>query len=228
MIYAICKNVARDDGGQCPINGNCIQTHSHNQLSIWQSTMRLTRFFIIIFSGSFNASAPFNRCTIQKWKNHRKNCLCAFFPRRELSAIGWNRKRLTSTQSASRSSAFCSCSSHTKTIVNTYTCIAYLSAYRLVVIVKADVLAQIAISSNIALGNLKPKHRASLTRNNIQKHFYIKTWIMADTNRDELIAQFVDVTGATSDRAQFYLESANWTLQVNNCEICYVSRKKIK
>lgn len=39
--------------------------------------------------------------------------------------------------------------------------------------------------------------------------------IMADSDRQELITQFTDVTGVSADRAQFYLESANWTLQVH-------------
>lgn len=38
---------------------------------------------------------------------------------------------------------------------------------------------------------------------------------MSDTDRQGLIAQFVDVTGASADRAEFYLEAANWTLQVS-------------
>lgn len=51
--------------------------------------------------------------------------------------------------------------------------------------------------------------------------------IMADNNaadavaadapaadQDEMIVQFSDVTGVRADRARFYLESANWTLQV--------------
>lgn len=39
---------------------------------------------------------------------------------------------------------------------------------------------------------------------------------MADNSQDqdEMVTQFSDVTGVTSDRAKFYLEAANWTLQV--------------
>lgn len=37
-----------------------------------------------------------------------------------------------------------------------------------------------------------------------------------DTDRKEMIAQFCDVTGVPEDRATFYLESANWTLQVRS------------
>lgn len=43
---------------------------------------------------------------------------------------------------------------------------------------------------------------------------------MSDSDRKELIAQFKDVTGVSDDRAQFYLESTNWTLQVEqNCHL---------
>lgn len=34
-------------------------------------------------------------------------------------------------------------------------------------------------------------------------------------DQDEMIVQFSDVTGVRADRARFYLESANWTLQVH-------------
>lgn len=38
---------------------------------------------------------------------------------------------------------------------------------------------------------------------------------MSDTDHDtELLSEFTTVTGATDDRARFYLESANWNLQV--------------
>jgi len=37
---------------------------------------------------------------------------------------------------------------------------------------------------------------------------------MADTDKDALLAQFQDVTGAESDRANFFLESSNWNLEV--------------
>lgn len=37
---------------------------------------------------------------------------------------------------------------------------------------------------------------------------------MADSDREDMITQFQDVTGVPTDRATFYLESANWTLQV--------------
>lgn len=33
-------------------------------------------------------------------------------------------------------------------------------------------------------------------------------------DRQEMITQFRDVTGETAERAEFYLSSANWTLQV--------------
>lgn len=40
---------------------------------------------------------------------------------------------------------------------------------------------------------------------------------MADNAQDqeEMVTQFSDVTGVTEERAKFYLEAANWTLQVN-------------
>lgn len=38
---------------------------------------------------------------------------------------------------------------------------------------------------------------------------------MADNEREEMINQFTDVTGVTTDRARFYLEAANWTLQAS-------------
>lgn len=39
---------------------------------------------------------------------------------------------------------------------------------------------------------------------------------MSDNTQDqqEMVSQFSDVTGVPADRAKFYLESANWTLQV--------------
>lgn len=39
---------------------------------------------------------------------------------------------------------------------------------------------------------------------------------MADNSQDqeEMVTQFSDVTGVAADRAKFYLEAANWTLQV--------------
>lgn len=38
---------------------------------------------------------------------------------------------------------------------------------------------------------------------------------MADSNHDELLSQFTDITGTTAERATFFLESANWQLQVS-------------
>lgn len=49
---------------------------------------------------------------------------------------------------------------------------------------------------------------------------------MADSNNQEMITQFCDVTGTTPDRATFFLESANWQLQVN-MQIHYCARGKI-
>lgn len=46
-----------------------------------------------------------------------------------------------------------------------------------------------------------------------------------DTDRKEMIAQFCDVTGVPNDRATFYLESANWTLQVRFFFFLYNSLK---
>lgn len=40
---------------------------------------------------------------------------------------------------------------------------------------------------------------------------------MSDTDRQEMITQFCDVTGEPPERADFYLSSANWTLQVRLC-----------
>jgi len=37
---------------------------------------------------------------------------------------------------------------------------------------------------------------------------------MADTNKDEVLAQFQAITGSDSERAQFYLESANWQIDL--------------
>lgn len=34
-------------------------------------------------------------------------------------------------------------------------------------------------------------------------------------NNDELVEQFVDITKDTEDRARFFLEANNWTLEVN-------------
>lgn len=35
-------------------------------------------------------------------------------------------------------------------------------------------------------------------------------------NNDELVEQFVDITKDTEDRARFFLEANNWTLEVYN------------
>lgn len=40
---------------------------------------------------------------------------------------------------------------------------------------------------------------------------------MSDADRQEMITQFCDITGEAADRAEFYLSSANWTLQVGLC-----------
>ncbi|XP_055315280.1 NSFL1 cofactor p47 [Sitodiplosis mosellana] len=37
---------------------------------------------------------------------------------------------------------------------------------------------------------------------------------MSDGNRDEILSEFTAVTGVAEDRAKFYLESANWNLQL--------------
>lgn len=34
-------------------------------------------------------------------------------------------------------------------------------------------------------------------------------------NNDELVEQFVDITKDTEDRARFFLEANNWTLEVS-------------
>lgn len=34
-------------------------------------------------------------------------------------------------------------------------------------------------------------------------------------NHDSLISQFKDITGSSGDNAKFYLESTNWSLEVN-------------
>lgn len=39
---------------------------------------------------------------------------------------------------------------------------------------------------------------------------------MSDTNHDEMLSEFTVVTGVTEERAKFYLESANWNLQVKS------------
>lgn len=36
----------------------------------------------------------------------------------------------------------------------------------------------------------------------------------APEDRDEMVVQFSDVTGVQADRSRFYLESADWKLQV--------------
>ena len=39
---------------------------------------------------------------------------------------------------------------------------------------------------------------------------------MADnSDQEEMIAQFADITGLSTDRSKFHLESANWTLPVS-------------
>lgn len=37
---------------------------------------------------------------------------------------------------------------------------------------------------------------------------------MSDPDRQALITEFKEITGVADDRAKFYLESTNWTLQV--------------
>lgn len=41
---------------------------------------------------------------------------------------------------------------------------------------------------------------------------------MADADNG-MLSEFTTVTGVTEDRAKFYLESANWNLQVNTQQI---------
>lgn len=48
---------------------------------------------------------------------------------------------------------------------------------------------------------------------------------MSDSDHNELLLEFTTVTGANEDRAKFYLESANWNIQVlwknqNNKQNC--------
>lgn len=46
---------------------------------------------------------------------------------------------------------------------------------------------------------------------------------MADNNHQELLSQFCDITGATIERSTFFLESANWQLQVSvDSSICFI------
>lgn len=40
---------------------------------------------------------------------------------------------------------------------------------------------------------------------------------MSETEKQEMITQFCDVTGEPAERAEFYLSSANWMLQVGLC-----------
>ena len=51
---------------------------------------------------------------------------------------------------------------------------------------------------------------------------------MSDSNRDEILSDFTAVTGVAEDRAKFYLESANWNLQVTINVLEYVSACPIK
>lgn len=37
---------------------------------------------------------------------------------------------------------------------------------------------------------------------------------MSDSNHNEILSEFRAVTNVAEDRAKFYLESANWNLQV--------------
>lgn len=37
---------------------------------------------------------------------------------------------------------------------------------------------------------------------------------MSDSDHNELLSEFTTITGTSEDRAKFYLESANWNLQV--------------
>lgn len=56
---------------------------------------------------------------------------------------------------------------------------------------------------------------------------------MSDSNHDEILSEFTVVTGVSEDRAKFYLESANWNLQViaiyhMYCFLCTVYKKNCK
>ena len=53
-------------------------------------------------------------------------------------------------------------------------------------------------------------HAGRLTGNDIQP----LTKMADEAEKNELIAQFTSVTGADPQRAQFYLESSAWQLQV--------------
>lgn len=48
-----------------------------------------------------------------------------------------------------------------------------------------------------------------------------KVYNMSDDNHSEVLSEFTAVTGASEDRAKFYLESANWNLQVRQMPKCY-------
>lgn len=50
---------------------------------------------------------------------------------------------------------------------------------------------------------------------------------MSDGNRDEILSEFTGVTGVAEDRAKFYLESANWNLQVCCRNVCRQSEREI-
>lgn len=49
---------------------------------------------------------------------------------------------------------------------------------------------------------------------------------MSDGNRDEILSEFTGVTGVAEDRAKFYLESANWNLQVCCRNMCRQSERE--
>lgn len=45
---------------------------------------------------------------------------------------------------------------------------------------------------------------------------------MSDSNHNEILSEFRAVTNVAEDRAKFYLESANWNLQVRTIYSTYI------
>lgn len=51
---------------------------------------------------------------------------------------------------------------------------------------------------------------------------------MSDSNQNEILSEFRAVTNVAEDRAKFYLESANWNLQVRTIYTYMNCQRKCK
>lgn len=62
----------------------------------------------------------------------------------------------------------------------------------------------------------KKRRLKELSENGALQHVrrFLRFTSFCMANRDELIQQFIDTTGASADQAKFFLEMAGWELKV--------------